>query len=191
MLMALQLTLMGAKSSPDMVECAAQYFLKALQNCANNRKNETQRPDGMTPEARARKCAEVMFAQDSASAGLGMTIDDVTPGGAVLSMSVRPDMLNGHGICHGGFIFTLADSAFAFACNSYNQTTVAQQNQITYLSPGQPEERLTATAREVSRSGRSGIYDVTVTGEGDRVVALFRGLSRSIKGQLFTEEEPT
>jgi len=120
-----------------------------------------------------------------------MTIDDVTPGGAVLSMSVRPDMLNGHGICHGGFIFTLADSAFAFACNSYNQTTVAQQNQITYLSPGQPEERLTATAREVSRSGRSGIYDVTVTGEDDRVVALFRGLSRSIKGQLFTEEEPT
>lgn len=106
-------------------------------------------------------------------------------------MSVRPDMLNGHGICHGGFIFTLADSAFAFACNSYNQTTVAQQNQITYLSPGQPEERLTAAAREVSRSGRSGIYDVTVTGEDDRVVALFRGLSRSINGQLFTEEEPT
>ena len=97
----------------------------------------------------------------------------------------------GHACTVGGFIFTLADSAFAFACNSYNQTTVAQQNQITYLSPGQPEERLTATAREVSRSGRSGIYDVTVTGEDDRVVALFRGLSRSIKGQLFTEEEPT
>lgn len=145
----------------------------------------------MTPKARARKCADVMFAQDSASAGLGMTIDDVTPGGAVLSMSVRAEMLNGHGICHGGFIFTLADSAFAFACNSYNQTTVAQQNQITYLSPGQPEERLTATAREVSRSGRSGIYDVTVTGADDRVVALFRGLSRTIKGQLFSEEEPT
>ena len=145
----------------------------------------------MTPEDRARKCADVMFGKDTASAGLGMTIDAVSPGGAVLSMSVRDDMLNGHGICHGGFIFTLADSAFAFACNSYNQLTVAQQNQITYLSPGQLGERLTATAREVSRSGRSGVYDVTVTGADGRTVALFRGLSRSIKGQHFPEEAPT
>ena len=145
----------------------------------------------MTPEDRARKCADAMFGKDTASAGLGMTIDAVSPGGAVLSMSVRDDMLNGHGICHGGFIFTLADSAFAFACNSYNQLTVAQQNQITYLSPGQLGERLTATAREVSRSGRSGVYDVTVTGADGRTVALFRGLSRSIKGQHFPEEAPT
>ena len=142
----------------------------------------------MTPEARARKCAEVMFAQDSASAGLGMTIDDVTPGGAVLSMSVRPDMLNGHGICHGGFIFTLADSAFAFACNSYNQLAVAQQNQISYLAPGKAGERLHAAAREQSRTGRSGVYDVTVTGEDGRTIALFRGLSRTIKGHHFEEE---
>ncbi len=145
----------------------------------------------MTPEDRARKCADAMFGKDTASAGLGMTIDAVSPGEAVLSMSVRDDMLNGHGICHGGFIFTLADSAFAFACNSYNQLTVAQQNQITYLSPGQLGERLTATAREVSRSGRSGVYDVTVTGADGRTVALFRGLSRSIKGQHFPEEAPT
>ena len=142
----------------------------------------------MTPDARARKCAEVMFARDSASAGLGMRVDEVTPGGAVLSMSVRPDMLNGHGICHGGFIFTLADSAFAFACNSYNQLAVAQQNQISYLAPGKAGERLHAAAREQSRTGRSGVYDVTVTGEDGRTIALFRGLSRTIKGHHFEEE---
>lgn len=145
----------------------------------------------MTPETRATKSAAAMWASDAASKWLGMQIVSVTEGGAELTLTVAPHHANGHGICHGGITFALADSAFAFACNSYNQTTVAQQNQITYLSPGQPEERLTATAREVSRSGRSGIYDVTVTGEDDRVVALFRGLSRSIKGQLFTEEEPT
>ncbi len=143
----------------------------------------------MTPDARARKCADLMFAQDTASAGLGMTITEVGPGRAVLTMKVRPDMLNGHGICHGGFIFTLADSAFAFACNSYNQLVVAQQNQITYLAPGKPGETLTATAIEASRAGRSGIYDVTVTGGDGRTVALFRGLSRSVKGQHFEEDE--
>ena len=142
----------------------------------------------MTPEARAARCAEVMFAKDAASAGLGMEITSVGPGSATLTMTVRPDMLNGHGICHGGFIFALADSAFAFACNSYNQLTVAQQNQITYLSPGQAGERLVAEATETSRSGRSGVYDVTVTGADGRKVALFRGLSRSIKGQHFPEE---
>ena len=98
-------------------------------------------------------------------------------------------MLNGHKICHGGFIFTLADSCFAFACNSYNQLTVAQQNQITYVAPGKADEQLTARATEVSRTGRSGIYDVIVSGEDGRTVALFRGLSRSIKGQHFSEED--
>ena len=143
----------------------------------------------MTPEDRARQSAETMLAADKATKGLGMKITEVGPGRAVLTMPVRDDMLNGHGICHGGFIFSLADSAFAFACNTYNQNTVAQQNQITYLAPGQSGELLTATAREVSRTGRSGIYDVTVTGEDGRTVALFRGLSRTIKGQLFPEEE--
>lgn len=142
----------------------------------------------MTPDARAQKCAEIMLANDSASAGLGMVIQSVAPGQAVLHMQVRPDMLNGHHICHGGFIFTLADSAFAFACNSYNQLTVAQQNQISYLAPGKLGETLTASATEVSKSGRSGIYDVTVTGDDGRTVALFRGLSRSVKGQHFQEE---
>ena len=143
----------------------------------------------MTPQERAQNCADVMFARDAASSGLGMRIVDVAPGAATLTMPVRPDMLNGHGICHGGYIFTLADSAFAFACNTYNQNTVAQQNQITYLAPGREAELLTATACEVSKVGRSGVYDVTVTGEDGRTVALFRGLSRSIKGQHFPEED--
>lgn len=119
-----------------------------------------------------------------------MVIDAISPGTATLSMIVRPDMVNGHEIAHGGFIFTLADSAFAFACNSYNQVTLAQQNQITFVSPGKLGERLTASAEEVSRSGRSGTYDVTVRGEDGRVVALMRGLSRTIKGQTFPEEKP-
>jgi len=143
----------------------------------------------MTPQQRAEKCASLMFAADAASPGLGMVIDAVGPGTATLSMVVRPDMLNGHHICHGGFIFALADSCFAFACNSYNQNTLAQQNQITYIAPGQPGERLRAHAVEVSKTGRSGVYDVTVTGEDGRTIALFRGLSRSIKGQHFPEED--
>ena len=143
----------------------------------------------MTPQERAEKCAALMFDADVASPGLGMVLESVGPGTAIMSMVVRPDMLNGHKICHGGFIFTLADSCFAFACNSYNQNTLAQQNQITYIAPGQLDERLTAKAIEVSRTGRSGVYDVTVTGEDERTVALFRGLSRSIKGQHFPEED--
>ena len=143
----------------------------------------------MTPQERAEKCAALMFAADAASPGLGMKIVSVGPGTATMSMVVRPDMLNGHQICHGGFIFTLADSCFAFACNSYNQNTLAQQNQITYIAPGQPGETLTAHAVEVSKTGRSGVYDVTVTGGDGRTVALFRGLSRSIKGQHFPEED--
>ena len=144
----------------------------------------------MTPEDRARKSAALMFAQDAASPGLGMEIVKIGPGQATLTMPVRPDMLNGHHICHGGFIFTLADSAFAFACNSYNQMTVAQQNQITYVSPGKEGEILTAAATETSRTGRTGVYDVTVTGEDGRTVALFRGLSRTVKGQHFPEGDP-
>lgn len=142
----------------------------------------------MTPQTRAKKCAEIMFSDDAATQGLGMTVQSIAPGRAVMTMKVRPDMLNGHGICHGGFIFTLADSAFAFACNSYNELVVAQQNQITFVTPGAAGETLTAAATEVSKSGRSGIYDVKVTGADDRTVALFRGLSRTIKGQHFPEE---
>lgn len=142
----------------------------------------------MTPQARAAKTAEAMMAEDSASRDLGMQIIDIAPGGATLSMRVSDKMLNGHKICHGGYIFTLADSAFAFACNSYNRLTVAQQNQITYVAPGKAGELLTAIATETALAGRSGVYDVMVTGEDGRTVATMRGLSRTIKGQLFPED---
>ncbi|MHA6264803.1 hydroxyphenylacetyl-CoA thioesterase PaaI [Arenibacterium sp. CAU 1754] len=141
----------------------------------------------MTPQERAERSAAAMWADDAASKWLGMSLDAVAPGMATLSFAVQDHHLNGHKICHGGYIFTLADSAFAFACNTYNQVTVAQENTITYLSPGQPGERLTAQASETARTGRSGVYDVTVSGEDGRKVAVFRGLSRTIQGQLFQE----
>ena len=143
----------------------------------------------MTPQERAQRCADAMWSTDQASQTLGMRITAIGPGMATLTMQVREDMLNGHGICHGGMIFALADSAFAFACNTYNQLTVAQQNQITYLTPGHAGETLTATARESARQGRSGTYDVTVTGADDRQIALFRGLSRTISGTHFDEDQ--
>ncbi|MDU8910108.1 hydroxyphenylacetyl-CoA thioesterase PaaI [Aestuariicoccus sp. MJ-SS9] len=142
----------------------------------------------MTPQERAARVADVMFENDQASQWLGLRIESAGPGTAVLSMRVEDRHLNGFGICHGGFIFTLADSAFAFACNSANRVTVAQENQITFLSPGQPGETLTATAVETAAQGRSGVYDVTVTGGDGRKVALMRGLSRTIQGQHFEEQ---
>lgn len=142
----------------------------------------------MTPQDRAQTCADLMWAKDRASQSLGMRIDAISPGHAILSMPVRDDMLNGHGICHGGMIFALADSAFAFACNTYNALTVAQSNQITYLAPGAANDTLTATAIEVARKGRSGTYDVTVTNSAGETVALFRGLSRTVSGTHFNED---
>lgn len=141
----------------------------------------------MTPQDRARKCADLMWGRDQASQSLGMRIEAISPGGATLSMKVRDDMLNGHGMCHGGMIFTLADSAFAFACNTYNAVTVAQSNQITFLSPGTAGDTLTAVATEISRKGRSGIYDVVVSGKSGEQIALFRGLSRTVPGTHFEE----
>lgn len=142
----------------------------------------------MTPEDRARCSAAAMWTGDKVAHALGMELTDIGPGHATLTMRVRPDQLNGHGICHGGYIFTLADTAFAYACNSHNQLVVAQQNTITFLSPGRVGELLKATAQEQHLAGRSGLYDAVVTGEDGRKVALFRGLSRSVKGQHFTEE---
>ena len=143
----------------------------------------------MTPEDRARRSAAAMWKGDIAAQSLGMELTAIGPGIATMTMRVRPDHLNGHGICHGGYIFTLADTAFAYACNSHNRIVVAQENTITFLSPGKGGEMLTAVAREQHLAGRSGIYDVTVTGEDGRKVALFRGLSRSIKGQHFEEND--
>jgi acyl-CoA thioesterase len=143
----------------------------------------------MTPEERASRSARAMWARDAASRGMGMELGPVGPGRAELSMTVQPQHLNGHGICHGGYIFSLADSAFAFACNSENSLAVAQENQITFLSPGRAGERLTARAEEQARAGRSGVYDVRVTGEDGRTVALMRGLSRRTAGQHFDEDQ--
>ena len=135
----------------------------------------------LSPDDLARACAEAMWKEDDASGGLGMEIVEVGPGRATLTMTVRPEMVNGQRIAHGGFIFTLADSAFAFACNSHNDRAVAAQGSITFLRPGKLGDKLVAAAREVSRSGRSGIYDVRVTA-GDVVIAEFRGHSRTIPG---------
>ena len=135
----------------------------------------------LSPDDLARACADAMWKEDDASSGLGMKIVEIAPGRATLTMTVRPDMVNGQRIAHGGFIFTLADSAFAFACNSHNARAVAAQGHITFIKPGKLGDVLVATAREVSRRGRSGIYDVRVT-VGDDVIAEFRGHSRAIGG---------
>ncbi|MCB1387206.1 MAG: hydroxyphenylacetyl-CoA thioesterase PaaI [Nitratireductor sp.] len=143
----------------------------------------------LTAQQRAQKSAEAMWANDRASKGMGMAIDAVGPGTATLSMTVERHHTNGHDICHGGFIFTLADSAFAFACNAYNQVTVAQHCTINFLAPGRLGDRLTAHAREIRRAGRSGIYDITVTDQDGKAIAEFRGMSRTVQGTLFEEEE--
>jgi acyl-CoA thioesterase len=122
-----------------------------------------------------------MWTGDDASQGLGMEIVDVGPGRATMSMTVQPHMVNGQRIAHGGFIFLLADSTFAFACNSRNERTVAAQCDISFIKPGKLGDRLVATAREISRSGRSGIYDIRVTAN-EVVIAEFRGHSRTIGG---------
>ena len=117
----------------------------------------------LSPDDLARACAEAMWKEDDASKGLGMDLLEIKAGKAVLAMKILPHMVNGHGIAHGGFIFTLADSAFAFACNSHNERAVAAQCNISFILPGKLGDLLVATAREISRTGRSGIYDVRVT----------------------------
>lgn len=139
----------------------------------------------MTRDELAKACAEAMWREDNASAGQGMVLVSVAPGRSEIAMAVAEHMVNGHGSCHGGFIFALADSAFAFACNTHNQRTVAQHCSITYLAPGRLGDRLVARGEEVSRQGRSGIYDITVTNQDGVTIALFRGHSRTVKGEFF------
>ena len=143
----------------------------------------------MTPQELAEASARAMWNDDSASQRLDMSLDHIAPGRATLSMTITDSMSNGHGNCHGGYMFTLADSAFAFACNSYNQLAVAQHCSITYLMPGRIGDRLTATATEVSRRGRSGIYDIRLTNQDGVHVAEFRGHSRSVKGTHLPVED--
>jgi acyl-CoA thioesterase len=132
----------------------------------------------------ARLSADAMWADDKASQGLGMEVLEVGSGWARLAMLVTERMLNGHGSCHGGFIFSLADSAFAFACNSHGQPAVAQHCTITYVAPGRLGMRLVAEAQERQRGERSGIYDITVRDETGTVIAEFRGHSRTLPGSL-------
>ena len=141
------------------------------------------------PDALARACAEAMAAGDRASAGLGMVLESVGPGRAVMRMTVTEAMVNGHGICHGGFIFTLADSAFAYACNSHGARAVAQHGAITFLRPARRGESLRAEAVERIAAGRSGLTDVRVTGADGEVVAELRGQSRLTGGHFFAPEE--
>ena len=135
------------------------------------------------PDETARRSAAAMWEGDRASQALGMEIVEVGPGRAVLRMTVREDMVNGHAIGHGGLTFALADSAFAFACNSYGPTTVAAGAEIRFRAPTRLGDVLTATAVERSREGRSGVYDVEVT-QGEIVVATFVGHSRESGGSL-------
>lgn len=141
----------------------------------------------MTPKERAQKSAAAMWANDEASKWFGMELVQVDEGRAVLSLTVAPHHCNGHGICHGGVTHALADSAFAFACNSRNVATVGQHTMVSYLAPGRKGDRLTATATEVNLSGRSGIYDVRVINQDNTLIAEFRGMSRAIGGQNFQE----
>lgn len=140
-----------------------------------------QHPD---PQALAEEVAAAMWSRDRATNALDMQILNVKPGYAKMSMPVRPDMVNGHGICHGGYIFTLADSAFAYSCNSYNLNTVASACHIDFLAPAREGDNLEAEAVEQSLSGRTGVYDVTVRTRAGKTIALFRGKSYRISGEV-------
>ena len=135
-------------------------------------------------QALADATAAAMWSRDRAAQALGMHILSVQPGSATLAMPVRADMVNGHHICHGGMIFTLADTAFAYACNSYNINTVASACNIDFLAPAKEGETLEAQAIEQSQSRRTGVYDVTVRTSGGKTIALFRGKSYRIQGEV-------
>ena len=137
----------------------------------------------MTPQEIANAVGTGMLAKDHASAALGMCLTHISPGAAHMDMLVRPDMLNGFGTCHGGMITSLADSAFGFACNSYNELTVASGLSVDFVAPAYAGDVLTARAIEVSLSGRTGVYDVMVFNQKADCIAVFRGRSHSIKGK--------
>lgn len=142
--------------------------------------------NAFSPQQLAERAAQAMWADDRASQQLGIRLVGVGPGTATLEMIVGDSMVNGHGTAHGGFIFALADSAFAFACNSYGEVTVGAHCSISYIRPGQRGDTLVATATEVSRSGRSGIYDIRVSTNG-KTIAEFRGHSRTIGGSFIPD----
>ncbi|KEA63302.1 Phenylacetic acid degradation protein PaaD, thioesterase [Marinobacterium lacunae] len=138
----------------------------------------------MSAQQLAEACADAMYSRDTATRALGMKIERIAPGEATLSMTVTEQMIQGHDSCHGGYIFTLADSTFAFACNTYNTITVAQGCTIDYVAPGKLGDRLTATAKEQSRGKRTGVYDIRIENQRGETVALFRGKSYQVRGTL-------
>ena len=137
----------------------------------------------LTPQEIADAVRAGMFAADRASRALGMTIEAMSPGSATLRMTVRGDMINGANVCHGGLITTLADSAFAFACNSYNELTLASSLSVDLVAPAREGDVLTAEANQANRAGRTGVYDVTVTNQRGERIALVRGRSYTMKGK--------
>jgi acyl-CoA thioesterase len=141
----------------------------------------------LTPQQIAERCAEVMWPDDKAAQGLGIELVRVAPGEAVTRMTVRDDMVNGHDICHGGFIFALADSAFAYACNTFNVRTVASGVDINFIAPAHKGQTLTAHGHGRHQGGRSGVYDIEVKNDKGEMIAVFRGRSSRIKGHFFEE----
>lgn len=141
-----------------------------------------------TPDVLAQACADAMFSRDQASQSLGIGLQDIAAGKARLGMTVRADMIQGHGTCHGGFLFALADSAFAFACNSYDEATVASGCSIDYVAPARLGDQLTATAIELTRKGRTGLYDVRIENQHGELIALFHGKSYKVRGTVLTQE---
>lgn len=144
----------------------------------------------MTEETLPWRVAKALQAREGTSTAWGLTVEAVEDGYARVAMHLTPAMLNGHGSAHGGMIFALADTAFAYACNSHNIVTVAQHCSIAFIDAGRAGERLVAEARERASKGRSGVYSVTVFGEDDRIIAEMQGLSRVIGGPILEENEP-
>lgn len=138
----------------------------------------------------AEACASTLYERDAASQAMGIRLLEVSPGSARVSMEVRADMVQGVGTCHGGYLFALADSAFAFACNTYNATTVALGCSIDYVSPARLGDRLVAHAIEQSRGSRTGNYDVRIENQQGALIALFHGKSYQVRGTLIDQETP-
>ncbi|MBK1636428.1 hydroxyphenylacetyl-CoA thioesterase PaaI [Rhodovulum adriaticum] len=141
----------------------------------------------MTPQDRANRCAAAMTQAADAVRWMGIELVEIAPGAATMCMTIAPHHANGHRICHGGVIFTLADTAFAYACNSRNVSTVAQHGNISFIAPAHVGDVLTATAAERALSGKNGIYDIRVARQDGTLIAEMRGLSRAVRGQWFTE----
>lgn len=139
--------------------------------------------ENLTPQQLAEHVRSAMYANDGASQALGMQVQAISPTSATVSMTVRADMLNGHATCHGGLITALADSAFAFACNARNEMTVASGLSVDFVAPGRAGDVLVAEGVEVSRAGRTGVYDVTVRNQRGELIAVFRGRSYTMKGR--------